>query len=163
MCTSNIMNTVSDFFLKNVEIVPADDCEYLLCCTGNTNQRGWGRNGANGAECTFTCEEQELSGTILWDSISALVLHLGSGSIYSGAILDDETCAGNGGSGSCSLTIDETSTWIVSGNSVMTSLTNKGRIMDTDGLSVTIQSPDGQTLVHGDSPYIITVNDFITD
>ena len=156
-------NTVSDFFLKNVEILSAADCEYLLRCTGNTNQRGWGRNGANGAECNFTCEEQELSGTILWDSISTLDLSLNSGSIYSGAILDDETCAGNGGSGSCSLTIDETSTWIVSGNSVMTSLTNKGRIMDTNGLSVTVQNPDGQILVQGDSAYIITVNDFITD
>lgn len=36
-------------------------------------------SGKNGADCTFTADEQEMSGAILWDSISNLKLNLTNG------------------------------------------------------------------------------------
>ena len=47
-------NTESTITLNNVDINYNDDNEFFLQCTGNTNQRGWGQAGANGADCHFT-------------------------------------------------------------------------------------------------------------
>lgn len=154
-------NTVSEFHLRNVEIIPGDDHEYLLRCTGNSNQRGWGRKGANGAECLFTCEEQLLNGSIIWDSISTLKIEMNHNSVFTGAVFNDESHAGNGGNGSCELTIYETSKWIITGDSELTALTCKGVIVDEDGRSVSIMNRDHQELVHGDSIYTITVGQYI--
>ena len=46
-------NTDSVFTVKNVKIHACEDCEYFLRCTGNSNARGWGQAGNNGANCTF--------------------------------------------------------------------------------------------------------------
>ena len=47
-----------------------------------------------------------MSGDILWDSISNLDLKLTNGTILTGSILQDETNAGDGGNGTCNVTID---------------------------------------------------------
>lgn len=154
-------NTVSEFHLKNVEIIASDDYEYLLRCTGNTNQRGWGRKGDNGAECLFSCEEQSMTGKIIWDSISSLRIELNNGSVFTGAVVNDETHASDGGNGTCELTVDETSKWIVTGNSELTSLVCKGLIEDADGKSVTIVDREDRTLVPGDSIYTIIVDQYM--
>ena len=49
-----------------------------------------------------------------------------------------KSCAGNGGSGTADLSIDAASTWIVTKDSQLSSLTNKGTIKDTEGKTVTI-------------------------
>ncbi|MBQ8075800.1 MAG: hypothetical protein IJ237_07435 [Oscillospiraceae bacterium] len=153
-------NTESSFTLHHVEIESADDCEYFLRCTGNSNQRGWGKVGANGAECSFTAIDQNLDGDILWDSISTLSLSLTEGSVLTGAVLDDESCAGEGGGGSCSLVIDESSSWIVTGDSILTDLTCNGIISDPDGNTVTIARTDGTVLLSGTSIYTVTVESY---
>ena len=47
-------NTESTFVLSNVNIVNADDSEFLLKCTGNSNQRGWGTAGARQGQTAQT-------------------------------------------------------------------------------------------------------------
>ncbi len=150
-------NTESTFYLSDVEITCADDCEFFLKCTGNQNQRGWGQSGANGADCTFTADAQEMRGNILWDSISTLDFAMQKGSTLTGAFLQDESAAGNGGNGYANLTIDETSTWIVTENSTLSTLNCKGTIADANQNPVTIQGIDGTVYVEGTSPYTITV------
>ena len=150
-------NTESEFSLRNVTLTAADDSEFLLRCTGNANQRGWGQNGANGADCTFTAAEQTMDGDVIWDSISNLSLNLTEGSVLTGAILDDESCAGEGGDGACALTIDATSKWIVTGDSVLTTLSCDGEIVDADGSAVTLAASDGTVLSEGTSAYTVTV------
>ena len=150
-------NTSSVFTLNHVELQPCEDCEYLLRCTGNSNQRGWGSSGANGANCTFVAIDQAMEGTILWDSISNLLLSLTEGSVFTGNIADDESCAGNGGSGSCIVTIDSTSTWIVTGDSQIGSLDNQGTICDENGNTVSLVKADGTLISQGNSPYTITL------
>ena len=150
-------NTESEFSLRNVTLTAADDSEFLLRCTGNANQRGWGQTGANGADCTFTAAEQTMDGDVIWDSISNLDLNLTEGSVLTGAILDDESCAGEGGDGACELTIDATSKWIVTGDSVLTTLSCAGEIVDADGNAVTLIASDGTVLSEGTSAYTVTV------
>ena len=65
-------NTESMITLNNVDISYNDDNEFFLQCTGNTNQRGWGQSGVNGADCHFTGISQDMQGDVIWDSISDL-------------------------------------------------------------------------------------------
>ena len=150
-------NTESEFSLRNVTLTAADDSEFLLRCTGNANRRGWGQTGANGADCTFTAAEQTMDGDVIWDSISNLSLNLTEGSVITGAILDDESCAGEGGDGACALTVDATSKWIVTGDSVLTTLSCDGEIVDADGSAVTLAASDGTVLSEGTSAYTVTI------
>ena len=153
-------NTESTFTLNNVDITAADDCEFFLQCTGNSNQRGWGESGANGADCEFTGIAQTMDGDVIWDSISSLDLHLTEGSTLTGAIINDETWAGEGGDGYCSVYISEDSVWNVTGDSTVTNLYAEGQIQDTDGNTVTIQGTDGTVYAEGTSPYTITVETY---
>lgn len=143
-----------------MEITYADDCEFFLKCTGNQNQRGWGQSGANGADCIFTADSQEMSGNILWDSISTLDFNMQNGSILTGAFLQDESSVVNSGSGYANLFIDETSTWVVTENSTLSVLNCEGTIVDANGNSVTIQEADGTIYVKGTSACTITVTSY---
>mgnify|MGYP000588697371 CR=1 FL=1 len=153
-------NTESSFYLKDVDITYSQSNDFFLKCTGNANKRGWGQSGKNGADCTFTADSQEMSGDILWDSISNLDLKLTSGTILTGAILQDETNAGDGGDGTCDVTIDALSAWTVTGNSTVTSLTCNGSITGDDGKSVTIAGTDGTVFVQGTGKYTITTGSY---
>lgn len=155
-------NTESTITLSDVDITNAEDSEFFLRCTGNENERGWGQSGQNGADCLFTAISQEMEGDVVWDSISELDFYMTEGSTLIGAVLDDESCAGNGGSGYCSLYIDQDSTWVVTGDSVLTTLYNAGTIVDEDGNTVTIQGTDGTVYVKGGSDYTITVDSYET-
>lgn len=153
-------NTESTFYLNNVNITPSSNNEFFLKCTGNANQRGWGQNGANGADCSFTAENQKMEGDVVWDSISNLDFKMTNGSTLTGGFVQDESCAGNGGSGKADLSIDATSTWIVTKDSQLSSLTNKGTIKDAEGKTVTIKGSDGTVYVQGDSAYTVMVESY---
>ncbi len=150
-------NTESEFVLSGVDISAAQDSEYFLRATGNANQRGWGQSGQNGARCTFTGVDQRMDGDVQWDSISTLDLYLTQGSRLTGAVVQDESCAGEGGDGRCDLYIDADSTWTVTGDSVLTNLHCAGSIVGEDGRGVVIRSADGTVLVEGDGAYTVTV------
>ncbi len=156
-------NTESTFTLSDVDITYADDNEFFLRCTGNDNSRGWGSSGSNGADCLFTAIDQEMEGDIIWDSISRLDFYMTDGSTLTGAVLNDETYAGNGGDGTCNLYIGSGCTWIVTGDSVLSSLQNAGTITDDSGDTVTIQGSDGTVYVEGTGSYTITVDSYETD
>ena len=61
-------NTESTFYLSGVDLSYSDSNDFLLKCTGNSNARGWGSSGANGADCEFTTDAQTMAGKIIWDS-----------------------------------------------------------------------------------------------
>lgn len=153
-------NTESTFYLSGVDLNYSDSNDFLLKCTGNSNARGWGSSGANGADCEFTADSQTMAGKIIWDSISLLDVSLKNKSTWTGSFVQDESNAGNGGDGYADLTVDSSSTWIVDGDSTLSSLTCKGTITDADGNTVTVKSTDGTTYVEGTSSYTITVNSY---
>ena len=152
--------TESTITLNNVDINYNDDNEFFLQCTGNTNQRGWGQSGVNGADCHFTGISQDMQGDVIWDSISDLDFYLTEGSSLTGAVVDDESYAGEGGEGYCNVYVSADSTWTVTGDSTVSSLENEGTIVDSNGKTVTIQGTDGTVYVQGDSEYTITTGSY---
>ena len=154
-------NTESEFNLSNVRITAAKDSEYFLQCTGNANARGWGSSGANGANCTFKATKQSMEGDVIWDSISTLDFYLKESSALAGAFINDESwTGGTAGDGHASLYIDASSIWVVTGDSTLTSLENKGIVVDPYGNFVTIQGTDGTVYVEGDGSYTVTVESY---
>ena len=153
-------NTESDITLNAVDITYNNDNEYFLRCTGNNNERGWGESGANGADCDFTAISQDMEGSVIWDTISQLDFYMTDGSNLTGAIVDDESFAGNGGDGYCNVYVSDDSTWTVTGDSTVSTLSNAGTIVDDSGKTVTIKGTDGTVYVEGDSDYTITVDKY---
>lgn len=153
-------NTESTFVLNNVSITPSESNDFFLRCTGNSNGRGWGTSGANGADCTFTGIQQKMEGDIIWDQISQLDFYMTDGSTLTGAVTRDDTYSGGSGDGYCNLVIDKDSTWVVTGDSTLTSLSSEGKIVDEGGNTVSIVGTDGTTYVSGDSKYTITVDTY---
>ena len=153
-------HTESDITLKDVAITYNNDNEYFLRCTGNNNERGWGESGANGADCDFTAISQDMEGSVIWDTISQLDFYMTDGSNLTGAIIDDESFAGNGGDGYCNVYVSDDSTWTVTGDSTVSTLSNAGTIVDDSGKNVTIKGTDGTVYVEGDSDYTITVDKY---
>lgn len=153
-------NTESTFILSNVNIKYADDNDFFLRCTGNNNQRGWGSSGSNGADCLFTADTQEMQGDVIWDSISKLDFYMTNGSKLTGALIDDESYAGSGGSGYANVYISSDSTWVVTKDSTLTKLSCEGKVVDTDGNTVTIKGTDGTVYVKGTSSVTVTVSEY---
>lgn len=88
---------------------------------------------------------------MIWDSISTLNFYMTQGSTLTGAVVDDESYAGEGGDGMANLMIDADSKWIVTGDSVVTNLANEGAIVDEAGNAVRVVGRDGTVYVQGDS------------
>ena len=153
-------NTQSTFILNDVDITYAEDSDFFLRCTGNANGRGWGTSGANGAQCSFTGISQEMEGDVIWDKISTLNFYMTQSSTLTGAVTEDTTYSSGEGDGYCNLYIDETSTWTVTGDCTLTSLSCSGTIQDEEGNTVSIVGTDGTTYVEGTSPYTITVDTY---
>ena len=155
-------NTESTFLLSGVDITPSASNDFFLKCTGNSNARGWGQSGANGADCSFTGRNQTMTGDVIWDSISQLDFYALDGSTLTGAVVDDESNAGSGGDGYANVYLDSTSTWVVTGDSTVTNLYSAGVIVDENGQSVTIQGTDGTVYVQGTSNVTVTVTTYST-
>ncbi|MCR5736030.1 MAG: hypothetical protein K6G64_00100 [Eubacterium sp.] len=155
-------NTESTFVLKDVDITYAKDNDFFLKCTGNSNQRGWGTAGQNGADCSFTAISQEMEGDVIWDSISQLDFYMTKNSILKGSVVQDETNAGNGGDGTANIYIEKGSKWIVTGDSTVTNLYNAGTIVDSKGKTVTVKGTDGTIYVKGSSSVTVTVTSYST-
>lgn len=153
-------NTESTITLDDVDITNAEDSEFFLKCTGNANQRGWGTTGANGADCLFTAIDQTMEGNVIWDSISDLDFYMTGESTLTGAVVQDESNAGDGGDGYCNLYIGEDVTWIVTGDSTVSALYCAGTIEDNEGKTVTVKGTDGTVYVKGDGSYTITVTSY---
>ncbi len=156
-------NTESTFLLSGVDITPSAGNDFFLKCTGNSNARGWGQSGANGADCSFTGRNQEMVGDVIWDSISQLDFYVLDGSTLTGAVVDDESNAGNGGNGYANVYIDSESTWVVTGDSTVTNLYCAGVIVDENGRAVTVVGTDGTVYVQGTSDVTVTVGSYSTD
>ena len=156
-------NTECTISLKDVEIIPASDNAFFLRCTGNNNQRGWGKTGSNGSDCLFTATSQNMEGDVIWDSISKLDFYMTEESTLTGAFVQDETYVQNGGDGYSNVYINDDSTWVVTGDSVVSNLYCAGTIVDEDGNTVSIIGSDGTEYQTGDSDITITVDSYATE
>lgn len=138
---TNIDCTLS---LSGVDIVNKDSDAYLMNITGNSASHGWGTAGANGAQVTFTADDQTLEGDIRVDSISTLNMTLSGNSTFTGTInIDENEDGGEAVSDNAVVTIEKGSTWTLTGDCTITSLTNNGTI-NFNGYTITLA--DGTVL-----------------
>ncbi|MBQ2665749.1 hypothetical protein [Methanobrevibacter sp.] len=84
-------------------------------------QSQWGKTGSNGGDVAFTATNMSMSGKIIIDKISSMKLTL-SKTKYSGCINPSSSY------GTTKLVINSGSTWTLTGNSHISSLSNYGTI-----------------------------------
>ena len=136
-----VTNTDATITLDNVTLVSNDSDAYLLKVVGNSK---WGNTGANGANVIFTCTNQELDGDILVDTISTLKLTLSSNSVFTGTInIEENTDATSSVDDNVTVTIEEGSTWNLTGDCTISTLINSGTI-NYNGYTITLA--DGTVL-----------------
>ena len=122
-------NTDSVINLTGAALNLSDDGTLLIVSTGR-----WGKDGRNGGDCVLNTEDQELEGTIAVDAISTLELNMVD-TTYTGVIE---------GEGRVCVTMDEGSTWMLTGDSYISEfngdmgcvITN-GFVLYVDGVAVT--------------------------
>lgn len=139
-----ITNTNCTLSLTGVKLTNKDSDGYLLNVTGNSASHGWGSAGSNGAQVTFTADNQTLKGNIRVDSISTLDMTLSGNSTFTGTVnvIDNED-GGTAVSDNAVITIENGSTWNLTGNCMISNLTNNGTI-NFNGYTITLA--DGTVL-----------------
>ena len=139
-----VTNTHCTIDLTGVTLTNNDSDAYLLNVTGNSASHGWGTVGSNGAQVEFTAADQTLEGDIIVDSISTLDLTLSGSNSFTGTInITENADGGTAVDDNAVVTVEEGSTWTLTGDCTITSLTNNGTI-DFNGHTITLA--DGTVL-----------------
>ena len=107
-----VNNTVTEIDLNNATIKNDGDGVFLRAAAA-----GWGSEGSNGGQVTMNAVNQKINGDMIVDSVSNLNLYLKSGSAFTGAINS------GGQAGEVYVEIEDGSTWTLTGDSYITSLT----------------------------------------
>ena len=150
-----VTNTKANVVLQNTTLDFDSEKVDLINASGNSSNN-WGTEGKNGGTATFTGIAQILSGNISTDKISSVDLNLTDGSTWTGV---------SEGSNNLNVTIDGTSTWVVTEDTTVADLSaaDGAKIVDADGKTVTVKA-DGKTVVEGDSAITVTVSgDYSTE
>lgn len=108
-----VNNTASDITLSNANITNNDTNGVFLRAAA----AGWGTSGSNGGKVNLKASNQAINGNMIVDSISTLNLYLDSNSTFTGAINPD------GQSGNVYVELKNGSTWTLTADSYVTSLT----------------------------------------
>ena len=108
-----VNNTACTINLEDVNIVNNDSDGVFL----RAQAAGWGNSGSNGGKVTLTAVHQNINGDMIVDEVSALNLYLTEETAFVGAINSDGTA------GEVYVELDETSTWTLTEDSYINSLT----------------------------------------
>ena len=139
-----VTNTHCVLTLSGVTIQNEDADGVLLRVVGNSASHGWGTAGSNGAQVEFTADGQVLTGDVVVDTISTLNMTLTNGSSFTGTVnIADNAQNGTAVTDNAVVTIDSGCTWTLTGDCVITSLTNNGTI-NFNGYTITLA--DGTVL-----------------
>ena len=101
---------------------------------------GWGSDGSNGGHVTMNASGQNIDGDMIVDEISSLNLYLKDSSSFSGAINSD------GAGGDIYVEIEDGSTWTLTGDSYITSLTCSAGSINLNGHKLYV---DGEEYAEG--------------
>ena len=118
-----VNNTVATINLENVSITNQDSNGYFLRAAA----AGWGSEGSNGGHVTMNLNEQIVEGDIIVDDISTLNMYLKDGSVYTGAVNEENS------DGEIYVEIEEGSKWVLTADSYITSLTCAVDSIDLNG------------------------------
>lgn len=139
-----VTNTHCIIKLSGVEIINQDSDGYLLNVSGNSASHGWGTAGKNGGQVELTASDQTLNGDMIVDTISTLNMTLSGSSNFTGTInIEDNAQGGTAVDNNAVVTVESGSTWTLTGNCTVTSMTNNGTI-NFNGYTITLA--DGTVL-----------------
>ncbi len=130
-----VNNTATEISLNNASITNESDGVFLRAAAA-----GWGKEGSNGGQVKLTAENQTIKGDMLVDSISTLNLYLKSNSSFTGAIDPD------GAQGSVYVEIESGSTWSLTADSYISSLTCDAGAIQLNGHKLYV---DGKEYTEG--------------
>ncbi|MBP3893275.1 MAG: hypothetical protein J6D34_04455 [Atopobiaceae bacterium] len=128
-----VNNTVTTINLAKAAITNEDESGVFLRAAA----AGWGSEGSNGGHVTLNASGQEINGDMLVDEVSSLNLYLKDGSTFTGSINTDGT------EGEVYVELAEGSTWTLTSDAHITSLT-----CDANAINL-----NGHTLYVGDDTY----------
>ena len=118
-----VNNTVTTISLDGAAITNEDaDGVFLRAAAA-----GWGNEGSNGGQVTLKATNQQIDGDMLVDAVSNLNLYLSESSTFTGAVNPD------GAAGEVYVEIADGSTWTLTGDSYITSLTCGADAIDLNG------------------------------
>ncbi len=117
-----VNNTLCDINLSGAEITNEGDGVFLRAAAA-----GWGSEGSNGGHVTMNASAQEIDGDMIVDEVSTLNLYLTESSSFEGAINSD------GEAGDVYVELTDESTWTLTGDSYITSLTCDADSIDLNG------------------------------
>ena len=107
----HVTNTTAAINLSGVDFTYAADSDEFI----NISEDSWGRSGSNGGHVTLNLDSQNVEGNAVVDSSSDLTMNLVNGSAYIGAVNSANSGA------EISVSLDEGSTWTLTGDSYITS------------------------------------------
>lgn len=116
-------NTDSVINLKEAALNLSDDQSLLIVSAGR-----WGKDGKNGGDCELNADHQSLNGSIIVDEISSLAMNMTSAQ-FTGAITGD---------GKVTVTLDDDSTWTLTGDSTVSELNGNLSNIVLNGFSLTV-------------------------
>ena len=132
-----VNNTVCDISLSGAEIINEGDGVFLRAAAA-----GWGTEGSNGGQVSLTASAQTIDGDMLIDEVSNLNLYLKDGSVFTGSINPD------GNAGEVYVEIDSGSTWSLTSDAYITSLTCDADAIELNGHTLYV---NGQAYTEGNS------------
>lgn len=121
-----VTNTATEINLKGAQITNNDSNGVFLRAAA----AGWGKDGSNGGQVTLNADGQTINGNMIVDSVSNLNLYLKGNSSYTGAINS------SGQQGGVYVEIESGSTWTLTGDSYITSLTCAEGAVNLNGHSL---------------------------
>lgn len=130
-CMFFVTNTIADITLENVTLQSTSD-DFL-----KIEKAGWGQDGSNGGQVTFTAKKQTLEGIITVDEISALNMYLQEGSSFQGSIASK---------GNVYVELEKDSTWTLTENTEINGLTCDENSIKLNGHTLTV---DGKPYTEG--------------
>ena len=117
-------NTSSEITLHDAELELSEDGTLLIVSAGC-----WGREGRNGGQCVLRTKAQQLTGSISVDSISSLDLQM-QATEFTGCINTNQE------GGSVRVSMDEGSTWKLTGDSYLTEFEGDLSQIDRNGYTL---------------------------
>ena len=133
-----VNNTTATIDLTGASIVNEDEEGVFLRAAA----AGWGSEGSNGGHVTMTASGQTIDGDMIVDEVSSLNLYLTDSSSFTGAINTD------GAAGEVYVEIEDGSTWTLTGDSYITSLTCDAGSINLNGYKLYV---NGEEYVEGSS------------
>ena len=127
-----VNNTTATIDLTGATIVNEDSEGVFLRAAA----AGWGSEGSNGGHVIMTAAQQEINGDMVVDEVSSLNLYLKESSSFTGAINTD------GAEGDVYVEIEDGSTWTLTGDSYISSLTCSAGSINLNGYKLYVNGEE---------------------